>query len=86
MDDLQRNILSLEREIGTSQVNPWKVFAGSMAAVALMGVIIVLLFQPSWLKNDEEELSFPKASQFMVALFILTISLLWIFWNFYMFI
>lgn len=85
MDNLQRNIMSLEREINISTVNPWKIITGSVVVVAIFGAVIVWWYKPTSLK-DGDELSYSRITQFMIALFVFTISLLWIFWNLYMFI
>jgi len=85
MDDLSRNILSLEREINISTVNPWKVIAISIAVVAILGVILIWWFKPKSLKEGED-LSYSKTIQFMIALLVAAVSILWIFWNLYMYI
>jgi magnesium-transporting ATPase (P-type) len=85
MDNLSRNILTLEREINISTVNPWKIICGSIIAVSLLGAIIIWWYKPSSLK-DGDNLSYSRTAQFMIALLVFTTSLLWIFWNLYMFI
>jgi len=85
MDPLQRKIMSLEREINISTVNPWKVIAIGITTVTLVGIFYVWWFRPSSLKENDE-ISYSKTIQFMLALIVGAISMLWIFWNLYMFI
>ena len=85
MDQLQRNIMTLEREINISQVNPWKVIGIGLLVVTVLGIMLIWWFRPTKL-TDNDELSYIKTSQFMIALLVASISFLWIFWNMYMFI
>jgi len=85
MDQLQRNIMTLEREINISQVNPWKVIGIGLSVVTVLGIMLIWWFRPTKL-TDNDELSYIKTSQFMIALIVASISFLWLFWNMYMFI
>ena len=85
MDQLQRNINALEREINISQVNPWKVIGISILSVTVLGIIYIWWFRPKSLIDKDNELSYTKTIQFMLALLVMSISILWIFWNLYMY-
>lgn len=84
MDQLERNINALEREMQISQVNPWKVIGFSILTVTLLGIFSIWWFKPKSL-TDNDEISYTKTSQFMLALLVGSISILWIFWNLYMY-
>jgi uncharacterized Tic20 family protein len=87
MDSLQRNIMTLEREMQISQVNPWKVIGIGLLFVTILGVIFIWWFKPkSLIDNEKDEINYTKSSQFMLALLVACISLLWLFWNMYMFV
>ena len=87
MDSLQRNIMTLEREMQISQVNPWKVIGIGLLFVTILGVIFIWWFKPkSLIDNEKDEINYIKSSQFMLALLVACISLLWLFWNMYMFV
>ena len=87
MDQLHRNIMTLEREMQISQVNPWKVIGSSILAVTLLGIFSIWWFRPtSLVDKDNNEISYTKTIQFMIALLVGSISMLWIFWNLYMYV
>ena len=86
MDSLQRNINALEREMQISQVNPWKVIGISIFVVIFLGVLSIWWFRPkSLIDIERDEISYIKTSQFMIALLVGSVSILWIFWNLYMY-
>lgn len=87
MDSLQRNIMTLEREMQISQVNPWRVIGIGLLFVTTLGLIFIWWFKPkSLVDNEKDEINYVKSSQFMIALLVACISLLWLFWNMYMFV
>jgi len=84
MDQLQRNINALERQLQIDQVNPWKVIGISILTVIILGVLSIWWFKPKSL-SDGDEINYPKTAQFMFALLVGSVSILWIFWNLYMY-
>lgn len=86
MDQLSRNIQSLEREINISSANPWKVIIITLLVVGILGAACIAWFQPTGLKDEEDNLSMTKSVQFFIAILVFAVSCLWIFWNLFMFI
>lgn len=86
MDPLSRNISSLERELQISQVNPLKIIGG----LILIGIVIVvcgiLWFRPtSLLEDGQDKISWERMGQFILAVGIGMLSILWILWNLFWF-
>jgi hypothetical protein len=84
MDNLQRQINILEREVQISHVNPWKVIVGSIVAVILLGSLGIWWFRPKGL-FDGDDISWSRSIQFLFGLLIFSVSVLWLLWNLYMY-
>lgn len=84
MDNLQKNINALEREMQISQMNPIKIIGAVVAILICLVALIIWWVRPAAL-CDGEELSWVKTSQCMVAIGVALLSVLWLLWNLMMY-
>lgn len=86
MDSLTKNINSLERELSISQINPMKIVGGICIVVLLIAVGYVVWMKPAALtEKDGQTLSWPRLIQFIIAVAIALLAVLWILWNLFMY-
>jgi len=85
MDSLSKNISALEREMQISQISPIKIIGGSCLVVIVLTVLYIFWSKPSALMENDDTMSWPKLGQFVIAIGIALLSILWILWNLFMY-
>lgn len=85
MDNLTRNIASLERDLQLSHTNPTKIIAVCIIVGILFVVLGVWWTRPSALLEKDNNISWIKLGQFILAVAIALLSILWILWNMYVY-
>lgn len=84
MDSLSKNISALEREMQISQISPIKIIGGSCLVIVILIVLYICWSKPSSLMENDK-MSWSKLIQFVIAIGIALVSILWILWNLFMY-
>lgn len=85
MDNITKNINALEREMQISQINPIKLVGGGSIILLLIVVGYIFWAKPQALLERDQTISWSKMTQFIIAIGIAMLSILWIFWNLFMY-
>lgn len=84
MDSLQRNINALEREMQISQINPIKIIGGIVAVSICVIALVIWWIRPGCLLEDNN-ISWVKTGQCILAIGVGLLSILWILWNVFLY-